>query len=58
MNGLLDIWDAKDNPQWEEETFALCDLGHCAKCGRYFVPSKTESHACRLRQELLGVAAE
>lgn len=47
MNGLLDIWDAKDNPDWEKETFALCDLGHCEKCGKYYVPSMTEQHICR-----------
>lgn len=47
MNGLLDIWDAKDNPTWEEKTFKLCDLGHCKECGRFYVPTRTASHTCR-----------
>lgn len=46
MNGLLDIWDAKGNPKWEEETFALCDLGHCEVCGRFYAPMKPGSHVC------------
>lgn len=48
MNGLLDIWDSKDNPRWEEDTFALCDLSRCG-CGRFYVPMKTVRHTCRER---------
>ncbi|KAG8162158.1 hypothetical protein KVR01_007923 [Diaporthe batatas] len=47
MNGLLDIWDSTDNPNWEEETFALCDLEHCRRCGKYFVLMRTIGHRCR-----------
>lgn len=49
MNGLLDIWDAKNNPNWEEETFTLLGLDRCDKCGMFYVPLKTESHRCRRR---------
>lgn len=48
MNGLLDIWDAKDNPQWEEQTFALCNLGRCKRCGRFYAPMGTVAHRCRM----------
>lgn len=47
MNGLLDIWDSTGNPNWEEETFALCDLEHCRRCGKYYVPMRTLLHNCR-----------
>lgn len=49
MNGLLDIWDAKNNPNWEEETFTLLGLDRCEKCAMFYVPLKTESHNCRRR---------
>lgn len=47
MNGLLDIWDSTGNPNWEKETFALCDLEHCCRCGKYFVLMRTVRHGCR-----------
>lgn len=47
MNGLLDIWDSAGNPNWEEETFALCDLEHCRRCGKYYVLMRTLRHNCR-----------
>lgn len=47
MNGLLDVWDARGNPGWEEETFALCDLSRCGGCGKYYVPLRTVRHVCR-----------
>lgn len=47
MNGLLDIWDSTGNSNWEEETFALCDLEHCRRCGKYYVPMRTLRHTCR-----------
>lgn len=46
MNGLLDIWDANNTPGWEAKTFALCDLSHCDKCGRFYAPMRTTQHAC------------
>jgi hypothetical protein len=48
MNGLLDVWDARGNPGWEEETFALCDLGRCPKCAKFYVPMRTLRHVCRV----------
>lgn len=48
MNGLLDIWDARDNPRWEEETFTVCDLDRCGKCGRFYAPMRTVRHTCRV----------
>lgn len=47
MNGLLDIWDSAGNPHWEKETFALCDLEHCHRCGKYYVLMRTIPHNCR-----------
>lgn len=47
INGLLDIWDAQDNPTWEEEAFTLCDLRRCRRCGRFYAPMKTVRHRCR-----------
>lgn len=47
MNGLLDIWDSMGNPDWEKETFALCDLEHCRRCGKYYVLMRTIRHHCR-----------
>lgn len=47
MNGLLDIWDARGNPDWEEEAFALCDLSRCGWCGRFYAPLRTVRHRCR-----------
>ncbi|ROV88191.1 hypothetical protein VSDG_09266 [Cytospora chrysosperma] len=47
MNGLLDVWDARGNPGWEEETFALCDLSRCPGCGKFYVPMRTLRHVCR-----------
>lgn len=47
MNGLLDIWDSTGNPYWEKETFALCDLEHCRRCGKYYVLMRTLRHRCR-----------
>jgi hypothetical protein len=47
MNGLLDIWDSTANPNWEEETFALCNLEHCRRCGKYYVLMRTLRHRCR-----------
>lgn len=47
MNWLLDIWDSMGNPDWERETFALCDLDHCSRCGKYYVPMRTLRHNCR-----------
>lgn len=48
MNGLLDVWDARGNPRWEEETFALCDLSRCRGCGKYYAPMRTLRHVCRV----------
>lgn len=48
MNGLLDVWDAKGNPRWEEEAFALCDLSRCQACGKYYAPMRTLRHVCRV----------
>lgn len=48
MNGLLDIWDSTGNPNWEKETFALCDLEHCRRCGKYYVLMRTVRHNCRI----------
>lgn len=47
MNGLLDIWDSAGNPNWEEETFALCDLERCRRCGKFYVLMRTLRHNCR-----------
>lgn len=47
MNGLLDIWDSTGNPNWEKETFALCDLENCCRCGKYYVLMRTIRHNCR-----------
>lgn len=47
MDGLLDIWDSTENPNWEDETFALCDLEHCRRCGKYYVLMRTIRHNCR-----------
>lgn len=47
MNGLLDIWDSTGNPNWEKETFAVCDLEHCGRCGKYYVMMRTVRHSCR-----------
>ncbi|KUI65971.1 hypothetical protein VM1G_11450 [Cytospora mali] len=47
MNGLLDVWDARGNPNWEEETFALCDLHRCRRCGKYYAPMRTLKHGCK-----------
>lgn len=47
MDGLLDIWDSTENPNWENETFALCDLEHCRRCGKYYVLMRTLRHNCR-----------
>lgn len=47
MNGLLDIWDSTGNPDWEKETFALCDLEHCRRCGKFYVRMRTLRHHCR-----------
>lgn len=47
MNGLLDIWDSAGNPDWEKETFALCELEHCRRCGKYYVLMNTIRHICR-----------
>lgn len=47
MNGLLDIWDSTGNPDWEKETFALCDLEHCRRCGKFYVHMRTLRHNCR-----------
>jgi hypothetical protein len=47
MNGLLDIWDSTENPNWEKETFALCDLEYCRRCGKYYMPMRTLRHKCR-----------
>lgn len=47
MNGLLDIWDSTENQNWERETFPLCDLEHCRRCGKYYVPMRTLLHKCR-----------
>lgn len=47
MDGLLDIWDSTENPNWEDETFALCDLEHCRRCGKYYVLMRTLRHNCR-----------
>lgn len=47
MNGLLDIWDSTENQNWERETFELCDLEHCRRCRKYYVPMRTLRHKCR-----------
>lgn len=47
MDGLLDIWDSAGNPDWEKETFALCDLEHCRRCGKFYVLMRTLRHNCR-----------
>lgn len=54
MNGLLDIWDSTGNPNWDKEVFALCDLGYCNCCRRYYVPLRTLGHVCRRRTHPVG----
>lgn len=51
MNGLLDIWDAKDNPNWEKETFALCDLDWCGRCEKFYAPMRTVRHRCKVSRQ-------
>lgn len=47
VNGLLDIWDARGDPGWEEEAFMRCDLSRCGRCGRFYAPLRTVGHKCR-----------
>lgn len=48
IHRFLDIRDATDNPNWEMETFALCDLNWCGRCEKFYAPMRTVQHRCRI----------
>lgn len=49
MDGLLDIWDAIGDKNWETQAFNLCGLSRCDRCRKFYAPLRFMPHACRLQ---------